>query len=62
MAREKTVAVRPGQKFMHKRKKVIYTVRNVKDQSVVLVSERGDTTMRIQLTSLASVAFEPIYD
>ena len=62
MLKETPLAVRPGQKFMHKRKKTIYIVRNVKDQNVVLVSEKGDTTMRIQLASLASVAFEPIYD
>ena len=47
---------------MHKRKKTIYIVRNVKHQNVVLVSEKGDTTMRIQLASLASDAFELIYD
>ena len=62
MAREKVAAVRPGQKFMHKRKKTIYIVRYIKDQNVVLVSEKGHTTMRIQLDSLASAAFEPIYD
>ena len=62
MAKEKVAAVRPGQKFMHKRKKTIYIVRYIKDQNVVLVSEKGDATMRIQLASLASAAFEPIYD
>ena len=62
MAKEKVAAVRPGQKFMHKRKKTIYIVRNIKDQNVVLVSEKGHTTMRIQLASLASATFEPIYD
>ena len=62
MAKEKVAVVRPGQKFMHKRKNTIYIVRNIKDQNVVLVSEKGDATMRIQLASLASAAFEPIYD
>ena len=62
MPKEKPLAVRPGQKFMHKRKKTIYIVRNIKDQNVVLVSEKGHTTMRIQLDSLASATFEPIYD
>jgi hypothetical protein len=62
MAEKKAIAIRPGQKFMHKRKKTIYIVRNVIHQNVVLVSEKGDATMRIQLASLASNAFEPIYD
>jgi len=62
MSKENVAAVRPGQKFMHKRNKTIYIVRNVKHQNVVLVSENGDTTMRIQLASLVSAAFEPIYD
>ena len=62
MAKENVVVVKPGQKFMHKRKKTIYIVRNVIHQNVVLVSEKGDATMRIQLASLASNAFEPIYD
>ena len=62
MAKEKVAAVTPGQKFMHKRKRTIYIVRNVKDQNVVLVSEKGDATMRIQMSSLTSVGFERIYD
>ena len=62
MAREKVVPITPGQKFMHKRKKTIYIVRHVKDQNVVLVTEKGDATMRIQVASLASDAFELIYD
>ena len=62
MAKDKVAVVRPGQKFMHKRKKTIYIVRNVIHQNVVLVSEKGDATMRIQLASLASNAFELIYD
>jgi hypothetical protein len=62
MAKEKVSVVKPGQKFIHKRKKTIYIVRNVKDQNVVLVSEKGDATMRIQMGSLESAGFEPIYD
>ena len=62
MAKDKVAVVRPGQKFMHERKRTIYIVRNVRHQNVVLVSEKGDATMRIQLASLASNAFEPIYD
>jgi hypothetical protein len=62
MVKERATAVRPGQKFMHKRKTAIYIVMTVKDQNVVLVSEKGDTSMRIQMDSLTSVGFEPIYD
>ena len=62
MAKENVVVVKPGQKFMHKRKKVIYIVRDVKGQNVMLVSEKGDAIMRIQTGSLSSAAFEPIYD
>ena len=62
MAKEKVVAVRPGQKFMHKRKKAIYIVRNVKGQNVVLVSDKGDASIRILMDSLVSAGFEPFYD
>ena len=59
---EKIPHITIGQKFKHKQKGIIYILRDVSDGNVVLVSEDGDTVMRIQLDSLVSAGFEPFYD
>jgi len=62
MVEKHALTVRPGQKFRHKRKKTVYIVKSVKDGTVLLMSEKGEASMRIQVESLASAGFEPIYD
>lgn len=59
---EKNPHISIGQKFKHKRKGTIYILRDVSDGNVVLVSEDGETVMRIQLDTLLSAGFEPVYD
>ncbi len=59
---EKFPHISIGQKFKHKRKGTIYVLRDVSDGNVVLVSEDGETVMRIQLDNLVSGGFEPVYD
>ena len=54
--------IKPGQKFRHRRKGIIYIVKSVKEETVLLVSEKGEAGMRIQKDSLASAEFEPIHD
>jgi len=56
------LTIKPGQKFRHRRKEIIYTVKSVRRRRVVLVSENGESGMRIQKDSLASAEFEPIHD
>ncbi len=54
--------IEPGQKFRHWRKGIIWIVKSVKEETVVLVSEDGEAGMRIHQDSLASAEFEPIHD
>ncbi len=61
MTEHKTPVVTPGQKFRHKRNNAVYIVRQVYDEDVELVSENGEASMRIQLDSISSGGFEPIY-
>jgi hypothetical protein len=56
------LTVKPGQKFMHKRKGTVYTVKSVKGETVSLISENGEAIMRIQMDSLTSLGFDLIYD
>ena len=61
-----TLAVKPGNKFKHKRKNTIYIVRSVsqvhENKTVVLVSENSEAGMRIQMDELLGGQFEPVYD
>ena len=59
---EKTPHITIGQKFRHKRKGIIYILRDVSDGNVILVSEDGENVMRIRLDSFTSAGFEPVYD
>ncbi len=57
------LTIEPGQKFRHKRKGVIYIVNSVKDETVLLISENGEGSMRIQKEDfLASAEFELVQD
>ena len=64
MDQKRTLVIRPGQKFRHKRKKTIYIVKSIKDRedAVLLVSENGEASMLIQMDELMSDGFEPVYD
>ncbi len=59
---EKTLPITIGQRYRHKRKTIVYIVRDVSDGIVVLPSENGETLMRIPLGSFTSDFFEPFYD
>ena len=62
MANENVAVVAPGQKMRHKRNNTVYIVRDVYDEDVLLASENGDSSMRIQLASLESAGFELVSD
>ncbi len=61
MVQGKIAVVEPGQRLRHKLKKTIYIVKSIKDQTVVLVSEKGEASMLIRLDSLVR-GFEPLHD
>ncbi len=60
MGEEKTLIVKPGQKFMHIRSNAIYIVKSVRDNAVTLVSKNGKACMLIQVDDLITAGFEPI--
>jgi len=62
MAEERTLVVKPGQKFTHIRSNTIYIVKSVKGNAVTLVSKNGEAFMLIQMDDLIGGGFEPVYD
>ncbi len=60
MVEKTNLVVKPGQKFINKRKNTIYIVKSIRDKTVVLVSEKGEASMLIQMDSLISAGFEPL--
>jgi len=59
---EKPPVVQPGQKLRGKKHNTIFVVKEVDSDKVLLVSEDGTASMRIQLDNLALLGLEPIYD
>ncbi len=59
---EKTRPITIGQRYRRNRKGIVYIVKSVKDDTVLLVSEDGEGTMRIYQDALATSGFEPVYD
>ncbi len=61
MVKESTLIVKPGQKFRHKRKGTVYVVKSIEDNTVVLVSEKGEAVRRINLDFISLSDLEPLY-
>ena len=59
---KRTLVVRPGQKFMHIRRKTIYIVKSIRNDAVTLISEDGKASMLIQMEDLIAAGFKPAYD
>ncbi len=49
-----------GQKFRHKRKGTVYIVRSIEDNTVLLVSEKGEAMRRVHLDFMALWDLEPL--
>ncbi len=62
MVQEIVLIVKPGQKFRHKRKGTVYIVKSVDDNTVLLVSEKGDTVRRINLDFMSLSDLEPLHN
>lgn len=62
MMEEKTPVIRLEQKFKHNQKDIIYIVRRIKDNEILLVSEDGRAAMLVQVDTLAISGLEPLYD
>ncbi len=62
MVEKPVLNIHPGQKFRHKKKGAVYVVKNIKSDTVLLISENGEAMMRIHLDSLTTSGLEPMYD
>ncbi len=62
MAEEHVLTVHPGQKFRHKRKGTVYIVKSIENNTVLLVSEKGETIRRVHLDFISLSDLDPLYD
>ncbi len=59
---EKSLAIRPSQKFKYKETSIIYIVKDIKGNDILLVREDGKASMLIQMESFGLSGLEPIND
>ncbi len=52
--------IKLGQKLMSKRHNTVYMVRNIEENSVVLVSEDGTKSLRIPIGSISPEEYETL--
>ncbi len=60
--RNKIFVIKLGQKLLNKRYKAVYTVRNIEENSVVLVSEDGSKSLRVPIDSISPEEYGTLYD
>jgi hypothetical protein len=58
---QKTPLVTPGQKCRHKDTGIIYIVKDIKGNDIILVREDGQGSMLIQMESFVLSGLESIY-
>ena len=51
-----------GRKFVHRKSNVIYIIRTVKEENVILVSEDGRSGMLLHQDFFEFSDFEPVHD
>ncbi len=54
--------IKLGGKLIDKETNMIYIIRNIKAEKVILVSEDGEASMLLQQDSIESAGLEPILD
>ncbi len=62
MKTENIFVIKLGQKLLNKRHKTVYTVRNIEENSVVLVSEDGSKSLQVPVGSISPEEYETLYD
>ncbi len=62
MKNKKIQVIKLGQKLVNKRHKTVYTVRNIEESSVVLVSEDGSKSLRVPVDSISPEEYDTLYD
>ncbi len=62
MKTKKTSVIRVGQKLLNKRHKTVYVVRNIEENSIVLVSEDGTKSLRVPVGSISRDEYDTLYD
>ncbi len=54
------LTIKPGQELIHKESNLLYIVKNVKHENVILVSKDGEAGMCLHQKSIALSAFDPV--
>ena len=54
--------IKPGQKLLDKKSHIVYIIRNVEKENVILISEDGEASMLVHPDSLVFSGLEPIFD
>ena len=54
--------IKPGLELIHKESNVLYIIKNVKQENIILVSEDGKAGMFLHQDSIALSGFEPVSD
>ncbi len=62
MKRGALPVIQVGQKLLNKRRQTIYVVRNIEEDSVVLVSEDGSRSLRCPVDAVSLEEYERLYD
>ncbi len=58
----KTPILKKGQRLRSKRDKTIYEVRNIKNNTLALISENGIKYILVRVNSISLAEFELVYD
>ncbi len=58
MQRDNVLVIKAGQKLVNKRHQTVYLVRNVEENSVVLVSEDGSRSIRCPVEAVSPEEYE----
>ncbi len=62
MKSKKVLVIRLWQKLLNKRHKTVFTVRNIEEESIVIVSEDGTKSLRVPVGSLSPEEYDTLYD
>ncbi len=62
MKSKKVLVIRLWQKLLSKRHKTVFTVRNIEEESIVIVSEDGTKSLRVPVGSLSPEEYDTLYD
>ena len=60
--KKKILVLKTGQRIRSKRYQTVYEIKNIKDNSVALLSEDGIECVLVPVSSITCAEYEPVYD